>query len=233
MILLWLALGVVVQAARAVAWHGWTALEVYVEVVLGLAVVAIVAGARADTAKATGTEHRVNELNRRNWTQLWVETHQVGNGGSAWVSTHVNIPAGQATAGSEYEVFIEGEGIWGNQGNREDLEFQIRWGAQQYATCTIAFDAVAFSDEVAFWLRGTVTVKAGGTQVSAQTAGCMWDISRPALPSNSLSFGNSVTNRAFNAAAAGDLGLWAHWLGTGNPAIEVQSYKTRITRRGA
>ena len=229
MILLWLALAVVVQAARAVAWHGWAAAEL----AAGLAVVAVVAGARADTVKARHTEHRVNELNRRHWTWASMTSHTVGNAGNDRLSESLHIPAGQATAGAEYEIRIEGTLHWSNTSPAVPLRLTIRWGTQEFATCTIPQNGLAQGTNLDHWMRGAVTISGDGAHCSASLTGSTFAPGGGQSGVSNVNFGSVVNNHAFSPAA-GDLSIWATWQGNqGDGGTQISALKTTITRRGA
>ena len=154
-LLLMLALDVAWQGVRAIAWHGWAA----VELMAALGVIAVIAGALSDTAKAYDTEKRVNAITGRHSSHVQVGTWNVTSAVAGQISGTLTIPAGGLTAGAEYEIYVEGEGKWGGTGNRHNLELWIQLGTQQLALSTVDGVAFNFDDVVAFWMRGTLSVE--------------------------------------------------------------------------
>ena len=104
-----------------IAWHGWAAAEL----VAALGVLAVVAGALSDTAKAYSTEKRVNELARRHSSQVhvsatgWSVSDNAGSGAISGDATRSRPSA--SPSGREYEIYVEGDGTWGSAGIRQNL----------------------------------------------------------------------------------------------------------------
>ena len=234
-LLVLLTLGVAWDTLRAVAWHGWAALEIYAEAVLALAVVAIVAGARQDTVKVRATEDRVNEVTRRHWTDLHVVIRQLNNNTAmnAALSWQYTIPAG-AEAGSEYEFYVEGDGTWGGQ----ILNLHILLGGTEYATCAIGGALGAAGLHVSWWARGTVTIVSAGTN-GVIRVGLFGAIIIPGNVTPSVAgatFGAHVggaDDKHMNTTIDRQFYMTGNWSGLASQGNQMTSYKTRITRRGA
>lgn len=219
----------VLRAARAAAWHGWAAAEL----AAALAFLAAAAGARADTAKAYATENRLDSMARRNWTWASMAQHTVGNYGNDRLSGTLSIPAGQATPGSEYEIRIEGTLHWSNTSPAVPLRLTIKWGTQEFATCTIPQNGLAQGTNLDYRMRGAVTISGDGEHCSASLTGSTFAPGGGQSGASNVNFGNVVNNHAFSAAA-GNLSIWAQWLeNRGDGGTQITSMKTTITRRGA
>lgn len=227
-LLVLLTLGVAWDTLRAVAWHGWAALEIYVEIVLALVVLAVVAGARADTAKAVSTEHRVNEMNRRNWTAVRVQTEQISNSTTPGpLSVNVPIPAGTAEAGSEYEIYVDGDGTWG--GNNPTLWVSL--AGATVAPRTLGDPNVGPGSAFTWWVRVTLSVRtagAGGVCAVVMT-GELLPAAGNAHHDEGYGFGSCVWNRPINTTIANSFNLAGQLSPT--PAGTFSSYKTRVSRR--
>lgn len=234
MILLLLALGTAWDALRAVAWHGWAALEIYTEAVLALAVAAIVAGVRRDTAKAYSTEHRVNELTRRSWSRIWPDPHNVGNDSAPRdLSARYTIKAGEAVAGSEYEVYIEGNGHWETAAGSSDVQFRLAAFGTQFDTFNInRTGGFAAGQGFEFWLSATITMKTA-TDAHHHIHGAMWRADGPRDQNTTMSFGRDQSG---TSTVTSNVDSELYVLGNFTqvqPGQLLSSYKTRITRRGA
>jgi hypothetical protein len=240
-----LALGVAWQAVRAVAWHGWAIAEAAV----GLAVVVIVAGARADTAKAYETEKRLNNLTKKHQSTVQVGNWNVGNGGMNPISATLTIPA-NAVVGTEFEIYAEGDGTWGLAPNRQSIQLWIAGSTQAWAASIVNFDAIPSAAAFAWWMRGTFTIEGAGGSVRAVSSGCLWVNGGNMIPGGGAVspvppaagsapvgtgtiFGHVGSGGSINPAAPYTLTLNAQWLGNGGAQMHITGYKTRITRRGS
>ena len=231
MILWLLALGLAVawQGVRAVAWHGWAAAEL----VAALGVLAVVAGALSDTAKAYSTEKRVNQLAGRTQTHLSVEQLNNNIAKGAALSWPYTIPAGTAQAGSEFEFFVEGDGTWG----AHVLALHILLGGTELATCKIGGNLAGAGIHVSWWARGTVTVVSAGSNgvIRACLFGGINDTENALPTQGGTPFGAHVGgdgSKHMDTTADRQFYLTGEWDQAATTGNQMTSYKTRITHRG-
>jgi hypothetical protein len=205
------------------------------------------------------SEQTFNALNRRSWTRTFVRQEGMNNvvGTPTRLTAAYTIPAGDPDRNSEYEVYAEGDGVWGfASGQPGFLTVGIQLGplaGDNFSVRNISAlgGTTGATTRFLWWIRGTVSLRTDvtWTPTNAEFVPALFGQILPLPPgvdaqtqlgvafSQVLAGGPAdvaANRRYFNPTIANPFHLNGNWSNS-TPGVStgarMTSYKTRITRR--